>query len=122
MLREEVREVEEAIVSGILHDVLAELIDVLYLTLNLGQECGLEPWLDDAFLMKHSDNMRKQHESVTHLSWTRIGQPMRGQASVLRNRNYTVSRTPSGKWLLYSDAKLIKPYDYVPSDLLNIAD
>ena len=29
---------------------------------------------------------------------------------------YTVSRTTSGKWLLYSKGKLIKPYDYVPSD------
>ena len=30
--------------------------------------------------------------------------------------NFTVSRTSSGKWLLYSHGKLIKPYDYVPSD------
>ena len=71
MLREEIRELEEAIVSGVPHDVLAELTDVIYLTLNLGQECGLQEWLETAFLMKHSDNMRKQHDSVTHLSWTR---------------------------------------------------
>ena len=58
MLREEVREVEEASASGIVRDVLAELVDVLYLTLNLGQECGLEQWLEPAFLMKHGDNMR----------------------------------------------------------------
>ena len=32
---------EEAIASGIVHDVLAELVDVLYLTPNLGQECAL---------------------------------------------------------------------------------
>ena len=42
MLREEVQEVEQAIASGVLRDVLAELVDVLYLALNLGQECGLE--------------------------------------------------------------------------------
>ena len=71
MLREEIRELEEAIVSGVPHDVLAELTDVLYLILNLGQECGLHEWMEAAFLMKHSDNMRKQHDSVTHLSWTR---------------------------------------------------
>ena len=46
MLLEEIREVEEAIKSGIAHDVLAELTDVLYLTLNLGQECGLQDWLE----------------------------------------------------------------------------
>ena len=40
--------------------MLAELTDVLYLTLNLGQECGLQDWLEAAFLVKHSDNMRKQ--------------------------------------------------------------
>ena len=70
MLHEEIREIEDAVTSGVPHDVLADLIDVIYLVLNLGQECGLEPWLHDAFLMKHNDNMRKQHESVTHLSWT----------------------------------------------------
>ena len=37
MLREEVQEVEQAVASGVLHDVLAELVDVLHL--NLGQEC-----------------------------------------------------------------------------------
>ena len=31
---------------GIIHEVLAELVDVLYLTLNLGQECGLEQCLE----------------------------------------------------------------------------
>ena len=48
MLLEEIREIEEAIKSGIAHDVLAELTDVIYLTLNLGQECGLQDWLEDA--------------------------------------------------------------------------
>ena len=56
MLLEEVREVEEAIKSGVAHEVLAELVDVIYLTLNLGQECGLQDWLEDAFLVKHGDN------------------------------------------------------------------
>ena len=55
---EEIREIEEAIKSGVAHDVLAELTDVIYLTLNLGQECGLQDWLEDAFLVKHSDNMQ----------------------------------------------------------------
>ena len=71
MLREEVQEVEKAVTSGIIHEVLAELVDVLYLTLNLGQECGLEQWLESAFLMKRGDKLRKQHESITHLSWSR---------------------------------------------------
>ena len=115
MLREEIQEVEEAVASGIMHDVLAELIDVIYLTLSLGQECGLEPWLDDAFVLKHSDNMRKQHESVTHLSWTRTAHAKACKCSE-ETLKFTVSRTGSGKWLLYSGGKLIKPYDYVPSD------
>ena len=115
MLRQEIQEVEEAIASGILHDILAELIDVIYLTLNLGQECGLEPWLDDAFVLNHNDNMRKQHESVTHLSWTRTAHAKACKCSE-ETLKFTVSRTGSGKWLLYSGGKLIKPYDYVPSD------
>ena len=40
-MREEVQEVEQAVASGVLHDVLAESIDVLYLAFNLLQECGL---------------------------------------------------------------------------------
>ena len=115
MLCEEIREVEEAIKSGIAHDVLAELTDVIYLTLNLGQECGLQDWLDEAFLMKHQDNMRKQHDSVTHLSWTRTAHA-RACNCTEESLKFTVSRTGTGRWLLYSDGKLIKPYDYVPSD------
>ena len=115
MLHEEVREVEQAVASGVPHDVLAELVDVIYLILNLGQECGLEPWRSDAFMTKHSDNMRKQHESVTHLSWTRTAHAKACKCSE-ESLNFTVSRTSSGKWLLYSHGKLIKPYDYVPSD------
>ena len=71
MLREEVQEVENAIDKDILHEVLAESMDVLYLTFNLLQECGLERAIEPAFLMKHEDNMKKQHETVAHLAWTR---------------------------------------------------
>ena len=106
---------EEAIKSGIAHDVLAELTDVIYLTLNLGQECGLQNWLEEAFLVKHSDNMRKQHDSVTHLSWTRTAHA-RACNCTEESLNFTVSRNSTGRWFLYSNGKLIKPYDYVPSD------
>ena len=115
MLLEEIREIEEAIKSGVAHDVLAELTDVIYLTLNLGQECGLQDCLEEAFLVKHGDNMRKQHDSVTHLSWTRTAHA-RACNCTEESLNFTVSRTGTGKWLLYSHGKLIKPYDYVPSD------
>ena len=115
MIMEEIHEVEMAIQSGVLHDVLAELTDVLYLILNLGQECGLQDWLDAAFALKHSDNMRKQHESVTHVSWTRTAYA-KSRGCAENSLNFTVSRTGTGKWLLYSNGKLIKPYDYIPSD------
>ena len=95
--------------------VLAELVDVLCLTLNLVQECGLERWLEPAFLMKDDDNMRKQHESVIHISWTRSAHTKACKCTEEELR-YTVSRTASKKWLLYSKGKLIKLYDYVPSD------
>ena len=68
MLREEVRKVEDAVRSGLLHEVLAESVDVLYLTFNLLQECGLEKAIEPAFLLKHEDNMKKQHETVADLS------------------------------------------------------
>ena len=115
MLREEVQEVEDAINSGVLHDVLAESIDILYVTFNLLQECGLERAIESAFLMKHEDNVKKQHETVAHLAWTRnVYTQSSGQTEA--EMAFTVSRTEGGKWLLYSKGKLIKPYDYVPSD------
>ena len=104
MLREEVQEVEDAINSGILHEVLAESIDALYLTFNLLQECGLENAIEPAFLMKHGDNMKKQHETVAHLAWTRnVYTQSCGMTEAALA--FTVSRT-----------ELIKPYDYVQSD------
>ena len=99
----------------LVYHTMSELVDAVYLLLNLGQDCGLEPWLEAAFLMKHNDNMRKQHESVTHLSWTRTAHAKACKCTE-ESLNFTVSRTSSGKWLLYSHGKLIKPYDYVPSD------
>ena len=71
MLREEILEVEQAIESGVVHEVLAESVDVFYLMFNLIQERGLEQTLGPAVLIEHGDNMRKQHETIPHLSWTR---------------------------------------------------
>ena len=115
MLREEVQEVESAVESGALHGVLAESIDVLYLVFNLLQECGLEQAIEPAFVLKHEDNMKKQHETVTHLACTRKEYvQMTGKSE--EELAFTVSRTKGGKWLLYSQGKLIEPHDYVSSD------
>ena len=119
MLREEVQEVEDAVASGIIHEVLAESIDILYLVFNLLQECGLERAIEPAFSMKHADNMKKQHETVTHLACTRNAYAQStGKAEA--ELAFTVSRTEGGKWLLYSKGKLIKPHDYVSSDFDSI--
>ena len=115
MLREEVQEVEDAVSGGILHGVLAESIDVLYLVFNLLQECGLERAVEPAFLLKHEDNMKKQHETVAHLACTRKEYVQKTGKSE-EELAFTVSRTAGGKWLLYSKGKLIKPHDYVSSD------
>ena len=90
-------------------------MDILYLALNLLQECGLEQAMEPAFLMKHDDNMKKQHETVAHLMWTR-NVHTKSCNSTDAEMEYTVSRTAGGKWLLYSKGKLVKLYDYVPSD------
>ena len=81
-----------------LHEVLAESIDILYLTFNLLQECGLEGAIEPAFLMKHEDNMKKQHETVAHLAWTRnVYTQSSGKTEA--EMAFTVSRTEGGKWL-----------------------
>ena len=115
MLWEEVQEVRDAVEGGILHGVLAESIDVLYLVFNLLQECGLERAIEPAFLLKHEDNMKKQHETVAHLACTRK-EYVQATGKSEDELAFTVSRTEGGKWLLYSKGKLIKPHDYVSSD------
>ena len=119
MVREEIQEVRDAVAGGILHGVLAESIDVLYLVFNLLQECGLERAIEPAFLLKHEDNMKKQHETVTHLACTRK-EYVRTTGKSEEELAFTVSRTEGGKWLLYSKGKLIKPHDYVSSDFESI--
>ena len=119
MLWKEVQEVKEAVEGGILHGVLAESIDVLYLVFNLLQECGLERAIEPAFLLKHGDNMKKQHETVSHLACTRK-EYVHATGKSEEELAFTVSRTEGGKWLLYSKGKLIKPHDYVPSDFESI--
>ena len=119
MLREEVQEVEDAVASGIIHEVLAESIDILYLVFNLLQECGLERAIEPAFSLKHADNMKKQHETVTHLACTRNAY-VQSTGKAEAELAFTVSRTEGGKWLLYSKGKLIKPHDYVSSDFDSI--
>ena len=52
---------------------------------------------------------------MTHVSWTRTAHA-RACNCTEDSLNFTVSRTNGGKWLLYSHGKLVKPYDYVPSD------
>ena len=119
MLWEEVQEVRDAVEGGVLHGVLAESIDVLYLVFNLLQECGLERAIEPAFLLKHGDNMKKQHETVTHLACTRK-EYVQATGKSEEELAFTVSRTEGGKWLLYSKGKLIKPHDYVSSDFESI--
>ena len=119
MLREEVQEVESAVAEGALPGVLAESIDVLYLVFNLLQECGLERAIEPAFLLKHGDNMKKQHETVTHLACTRK-EYVQATGKSEDELAFTVSRTEGGKWLLYSKGKLIKPHDYVSSDFESV--
>ena len=65
--------------------------------------------------MKHDDNVKRQHETVAHMTWTR-NVHTKSCSSTDAEMQYTVSRTMGGKWLLYSKGKLVKPCDYVPSD------
>ena len=68
MLWEEVDESVKAVDTGILPDLLAESVDILYQTCNLIQECRMESILGAAILMKHGDNLRKQRDTIPHLT------------------------------------------------------
>ena len=69
--------------------------------------------------MKHEDNMKKQHETVAHLAWTRnVYAKFMGKSEA--EMAFTVLRTEGGKWLLFSKGKLVKPYDFVQSDFSTI--
>ena len=80
---------------------------------------GLERAIEPAFLLKHADNMKKQHETVAHLACTRNAY-VQSTGKSENELAFTVSRTEGGKWLLYSRGKLIKPHDYVSSDFESV--
>ena len=106
--------------EGGVHEVLFESVDVLYLTVlyltfNLIQECGLEQVLEPAFLMKHGGNLKKQHETLARLTWTRSVHTKSCDATH-EAMEYTVSRTERREVVAVLQGKIVKPYDYVPRD------
>ena len=101
MLCEEVSELEQPMVTGTFPDVLAESVEILYLTFNLTQECGLERVLGAAVLMKHSDNVCKQHDSILQLSLTKAAyarQKRRWNTLCLEHQELNGCSTPRASW------------------------
>ena len=67
--------------------------------------------MEGTILLKHNDNMRKQHETIAQLCQTKAvdaGSRKRRK----EDTDYTIARAPGGKWLLYWKGKLVKPYDW----------
>ena len=108
MLQEEVSELEHALGMTELANILTESVDVLCLTLNLTQECGLEGVVEDTDRLKHSDSTRKQHETTAQLSQTKTA-CARSRTGKGKDMDYQMARAPCGKWPLYSRGKLVKP-------------
>ena len=87
MLQEEVSELEAALDSEILSEILAESVDVIYLTLKLMQDCGLEHVIESAVALKRGDNTQKQHDAIPQQSQTIFNDCLRKIPSRDRRRH-----------------------------------
>lgn len=63
LLREEVRELEEAIESGDIFEIAKEFTDVLYVLIGTALEFGLYKYVDFMFDEVHKSNMSKLDEN-----------------------------------------------------------
>ena len=63
LLREEVDELEEALLNGDLVEILDAVVDIHYIANGTAQEVGVVDKLSDAWDLVHSNNMTKLDEN-----------------------------------------------------------
>jgi NTP pyrophosphatase (non-canonical NTP hydrolase) len=140
LIREEMRELEDAVKTNDYVEMIDALADILYVVYGMGARVGMD--MDKAFALVHANNMSKlcateeeAQKSVGYYNTLdanatkntvqgQIAQSCKDklpQESVLHPMfNAAYRRAPNGvDWVVFNQAtkKILKRYNYVPVDL-----
>ena len=111
LLREELRELEEAIAEDDMLEIADALADLQYVLSGAVLEFGLGKVFGDLFEEVHRSNMSKACRSLEEAEQTRTHYRDRQQDARIEKRD--------GQWLVYrnDDGKVLKNINYSPADL-----
>jgi hypothetical protein len=113
LIREEMRELEEAVKNKDLVETVDALTDILYVVLGMGY--GLNVNLDEAFKIVHESNMSKmcltEEVAIQTVAWYKQNEP--------RYTTPTYRVNSAGNYVVYDEAtrKILKSIYYKPADL-----
>lgn len=126
LIREEMRELEDAVKDNDYVEMIDALADILYVVYGMGACVGMD--MDKAFALVHANNMSKlcateeeAQRSVEHynkLDAEATRDTAQGVLYPMFNAAYR--RAPNGvDWVVFNQAtkKILKRCDYVPVDL-----
>jgi len=121
LIKEEVRELEEAVANHDLKETADALADILYVVYGMGIAFGLD--MDGAFDIVHRSNMSKlcrtEEEALETVAWYRCEY----QKKVLPYDSPAYRRADgSDLYIVYNEStgKILKNIHYHPADLLPV--
>ena len=116
LIREEMRELEEAIKNKDLIETVDALTDIINVVLGMGY--GLNVNLDKAFKIVHESNMSKicltESDAKDTVEWYKQHEP--------RYTTPTYRSNSAGNYVVYNEEtkKILKSIKYIPADLRSL--
>ena len=116
LIREEMRELEDAVKNKDLVETVDALTDILYVVLGMGYSLNVN--LDKAFDIVHASNMSKicltENDAKDTVEWYKQFEP--------RYTSPTYRLNNQGKYVVFDEKtrKILKSVDYCPADLKSI--
>ena len=111
LIREEMRELEEAVKNKDMTETIDALTDILYVTLGMGFSLDID--LDKSFTIVHESNMSKmcdtEEQAIKTVEWYKTNDNRYDSPAYRKNK--------SGKYIVYnaSTRKILKSIDYKPA-------
>jgi len=113
LIKEELKELEDAIRDNNNKEIIDALSDILYVTYGMGIEMGID--LDKSFDIVHNSNMTKfcktEQEAIDTVRWYKENES--------RYDSVSYKKSPDGKhWVIYnkSNDKALKSINYTPAN------
>ena len=111
LIREEMRELEEAVKNKDMTETIDALTDILYVTLGMGFSLDID--LDKSFTIVHKSNMSKmcdtEEQAIKTVEWYKTNDSRYDSPAYRKNK--------SGKYIVYNEStrKILKSIDYKPA-------